>query len=165
MSKESQEKVENERRLDRAYEMTLAGKSTGEISADLGVDERAISHALKERQEAMGGGGNEVERRQTLQLARIQKLMEVQWLQAAEGDATPQAARIFLQLMEREEKLLDQDEARRTQHNGPDGEPEVAAKKLNYRALTAQELRQFLALIAKLQGKDDAESSGAVASA
>lgn len=163
MSKESQEKAVRERRLDRAYEMTLAGKSTHEIAAGLGVDERAISHALKERQEAMGGGGNEVERRQTLQLERIQKLMAVQWQQAAEGDATPQAARTFLQLMEREEKLLDQDEARRTQHNGPDGEPKEAKKELNYRALTAQELRQFLALIAKLQGTDDAKSSGAAA--
>ena len=161
MSKESQEKVENERRLDRAYEMTLAGKSTHEIAADLGVDERAISHDLKEWQESVGGGGNEVERRQTLQLERIQKLMAVQWLQAEEGDVTPQAARIFLQLMEREEKLLDQNAAR--QHNGPDGEPEEAAQELNYRALTEQELRQFLALIAKLQGKDDTESSGAAA--
>jgi len=127
MSKESQEKVGNERRLDLAYEMTLAGKSPREIAAELGVDESAISHDLKERQEAMGGGGNEVERRQTLQLARIQKLMEVQWLQAAEGDVTPQAARIMLQLMDREEKLLDQNASR--QHNGPDGGPEKAQQQ------------------------------------
>jgi len=48
MSQESQEKVGNERRLDLAYEMTLAGKSTREIAAELGVDESAISHDLKE---------------------------------------------------------------------------------------------------------------------
>ncbi len=82
-------------------------------------------------------------------------------MEEAEGDATPQDTRIFLQLMEREEKLLDQNASR--QHNGPDGGPEEAAKELNYRALTEQELRQFLALIAKLQGTDDAESSGAAA--
>ncbi|MXY94681.1 MAG: hypothetical protein F4Y42_14665 [Caldilineaceae bacterium SB0664_bin_27] len=87
--------------------------------------------------------------------------MAVQWLQAEEGDVTPQDTRLFLQLMDREEKLLDQNAAR--QHNRPDEEPKEAKNKPNYRALTEQELRQFLALLAKLRGTDDAESSGAAA--
>ena len=122
-----------------------------------------ISHDLKERLEAMSEGGEEVERHQTLQLARIQKLMAVQWPQAAEGDASPQATGTILRLMEREEKLLDQNAAKQMQHSGPDGGPEEAKETLNYHALTTEELKQFLALIAKLQGKDDADSSGAVA--
>jgi len=127
------------------------------------VDHGTISRALQERLETeMRKGGEEVERHQTLQLARIQKLMAAQWPQAAEGDKTPQAARIILRLMEREEKLLDQDAPKQMLHGEPDGEPEEAEKALNFHALTNEEIEQFLALLAKLQGEDDAESSEAV---
>lgn len=165
MGKQSQEQVEQERRQDLVFEMTLAGKSAHEIAAELGVDDSEISHVLEQRLEKMGGGGKEGEHHQTLQLARIQKLMAVQWPQATEGDASPQATRTMLRLMEREEALLDQNAARQMQHSGPDGGPVKAQKpaKLDFSAFSQEELKQFLALVAKIKSKDDADSSAAVA--
>ncbi|MYC96350.1 MAG: hypothetical protein F4X14_15410 [Caldilineaceae bacterium SB0661_bin_32] len=164
MSGKSQSETKKEKRQDQVFELTLAGKSTHEIAAKLGVDHGTTSRDLQERLQAeMRKGSEEVERHQTLQLARIQKLMSAQWPQATEGDKTPGAARIILRLMEREAMLLDQDAPKRTQHGGPDGEPEKAKKALNFRALTTEEIKQFLALLAKLQGEDDAEYSEAVA--
>lgn len=163
MKTKSHNETKKDERRDQVFELTLAGKSTHAIAADLGVDHGTISRDLQVRLELeMSKGSEEVERHQTLQLARIQKLMAVQWPQATEGDEKPQAARIILRLMEREAMLLDQDAANRTQNSGPDGEPEKAKKVLNFRALTKEELRQFLALMAKLEGTDDAESSKAV---
>ena len=70
-------KVERELRRDRVLELSLAGKSTRAIAAELGVEHSTILRDLKARLALMRKGSKEDERHRTLQQARTQKPVTV----------------------------------------------------------------------------------------
>lgn len=139
--------------------MTLAGMSTREIAKLLGVNHTTISRDLKARLEAISKDNKEVERERSLQQARLNSLMAVQWPQAMEGGETQEPTKMILQLMERQAKLLGLDVPKRVEHSGPDGEPVEAAQppKPDMSDFTDEELDTFLVLVDKIKYPQEKE--------
>jgi len=122
----------------RAMELRMDGLSFPEIAAELKYNSRQAAHDAVMR--AIDGVTREpVERLKTLDLERLDKLWQIQFMHAQAGDV--QALAACMKIMERRARLLGMDAPVKQEVTGKDGGP--VQQQHAHTSMTAEEFRQI----------------------